>query len=34
MYQVPVEQVMALTYFETGGILIPPRKVVAEIDVE
>ena len=34
LYEIPVEQVMALTYMENGTILMPPGVVVAEIDAE
>lgn len=34
LYEIPVEQVIALTYMENGSILMPPGTVIAEIDAE
>ena len=34
LHEIPVVQVMALTFMENGTILMPPGKVVAELDAE
>jgi len=34
LHEIPVEQVMAVTYMENGTVTMPPGKVVAEIDAE
>lgn len=34
LHEIPIEQVMALTYMENGTITMPPGNVVVEIDAE